>query len=76
MLEVRAVADTDVIFQDQATGPAPAAGADRPQESFEGRLYGFRLEMGRDCNGMRMQARRNGFVTEKAAMVEYGRLCR
>jgi integrase len=39
-------------------------------------LYGFRLEMGRDGNGIRMQARRTGFVTEKAAMVEYGRLCR
>jgi hypothetical protein len=56
---VRAVADTDVILQDPATG-----------------LYGFRLEMGRDGNGIRMQARRTGFVTEKAAMVEYGRLRR
>lgn len=40
------------------------------------RLFGFRLEMGRDHSGIRMQARRTGFVTEKAALVEYGRLCR
>jgi hypothetical protein len=35
---------------------------------------GSPLEMGR--NGMRMQVRRNGFVTENAAMAEYRRLCR
>jgi integrase len=39
-------------------------------------LFGFRLEMGRDRNGARMQARRGGFVTEKAAVGEYRRLCR
>jgi integrase len=39
-------------------------------------LFGFRLEMGRDHSGIRMQARRTGFITEKAALVEYGRLCR
>ncbi|WBB89838.1 site-specific integrase [Verrucosispora sp. WMMC514] len=39
-------------------------------------LYGFRLEMGRDRNGARMQARRTGFVTEKTALVEYRRLSR
>ena len=39
-------------------------------------LFGFRLEMARDHSGVRMQARRTGFVTEKAALVEYGRLCR
>jgi hypothetical protein len=38
--------------------------------------YGFRLEMGRDRNGARMQARRTGFVTEKTALVEYRRLSR
>jgi hypothetical protein len=39
-------------------------------------LFGFRLEMGRDHGGIRMQARRSGFVTETAAKTEYGRLCR
>jgi hypothetical protein len=39
-------------------------------------LFGFRLEMGRDQGGIRMQARRSGFVTETAARTEYGRLCR
>ena len=39
-------------------------------------LFGFRLEMGRDHGGIRMQARRTGFATAKAAQVEYGRLCR
>jgi hypothetical protein len=38
-------------------------------------LFGFRLEMGRDHGGIRMQARRSGFVTETAAKTEYGRLC-
>ncbi|GAA0928063.1 tyrosine-type recombinase/integrase [Virgisporangium aurantiacum] len=39
-------------------------------------LFGFRVELGRDCRGVRMQARRNGFATEKAALVEYRRLSR
>ncbi|WP_234359211.1 site-specific integrase [Plantactinospora sp. BC1] len=39
-------------------------------------LFGFRVEMGRDRNGARMQARRTGFDTEKTAMVEYRRLSR
>lgn len=39
-------------------------------------LFGFRLEMGRDRDGSRRQARRTGFVTEKAAMAEYRRLSR
>jgi len=39
-------------------------------------LFGFRLEMGRDHGGIRMQVRRTGFVTERAATIEYGRLCR
>ena len=38
-------------------------------------FFGFRLELGRDHGGIRMQARRTGFVTEKAATIEYGRLC-
>jgi integrase len=38
--------------------------------------FGFRLELGRDHGGIRMQARRTGFVTERAATIEYGRLCR
>jgi hypothetical protein len=38
--------------------------------------FGFRLELGRDRNGARMQARRAGFVTEQAALVEYHRLSR
>ena len=38
--------------------------------------FGFRLEMGRDHGGIRMQVRRTGFVTEHAATIEYGRLCR
>jgi hypothetical protein len=37
-------------------------------------LFGFRLEMGRDHGGIRVQARRTGFVTEKAAKAEFGRL--
>ncbi len=39
-------------------------------------LFGFRVELGRDRNGVRMQARRGGFVTEQAALGEYRRLCR
>jgi hypothetical protein len=39
-------------------------------------LFGFRLEMGRDHGGIRMQARRSGFATARAAQTEYGRLCR
>ena len=39
-------------------------------------LFGFRLEMGRDHGGIRMQARRSGFVMATAAKTEYGRLCR
>jgi len=38
--------------------------------------FGFRLELGRDSDGARMQARRAGFVTEKAALAEYRRLSR
>jgi hypothetical protein len=37
-------------------------------------LFGFRLEWGRDRTGARMQARRGGFVTEKAALAEPGRV--
>ncbi|MBL7261586.1 site-specific integrase [Actinoplanes sp. LDG1-01] len=39
-------------------------------------LFGFRLEMGRDNEGTRVQARRSGFTTAKAAKTEYERLCR
>ncbi|MFC7479137.1 hypothetical protein ACFQX7_02280 [Luedemannella flava] len=39
-------------------------------------LFGFRLEMGRDRNGTRIQARRTGFTSEKAAVAEYARLSR
>jgi integrase len=39
-------------------------------------LFGFRLELGNDSSGVRMQARRSGFVTVKAAKVVYDRLCR
>jgi hypothetical protein len=39
-------------------------------------MFGLRLEMGRDHGGIRMQVRRTGFVTEKAATIEFGRLCR
>ena len=39
-------------------------------------LFGFRLEMGRDHGGIRMQARRTGFATATAAKTEHGRLCR
>jgi hypothetical protein len=39
-------------------------------------LFGFRLELGRDRVGTRMQARRSGFVTEQAALTEYRRLSR
>ena len=39
-------------------------------------LFGFRLEMGRDHGGSRMQVRRSGFVTAKAANTECRRLCR
>jgi integrase len=39
-------------------------------------LFGFRLELGRDRNGARRQARRGGFATEAAAMAEYRRLSR
>jgi integrase len=42
----------------------------------EAGLFGFRLELGRDRNGTRMQARRGGFATEKVALAEYQRLCR
>jgi integrase len=38
-------------------------------------LFGFRLEMGRDHGGVRMQAHRSGFATETAAKTEYNRLC-
>ncbi|UQU67569.1 hypothetical protein COUCH_15405 [Couchioplanes caeruleus] len=34
-------------------------------------LFGFRLEMGRDHVGIRVQARRTGFATAKAATAEY-----
>lgn len=39
-------------------------------------LFRFRLKMGRDSNGRRMQARRSGFVTQRAALAEYRRLAR
>jgi integrase len=39
-------------------------------------LFGFRLELGRDRTGVRVQARRGGFVTERAALAEYRRLYR
>jgi integrase len=39
-------------------------------------LFGFRVELGRDGAGSRRQARRGGFVTERAALAEYRRLCR
>jgi hypothetical protein len=39
-------------------------------------LFGFRLELGRDRAGARMQARRGGFVTANAALAEYRRLSR
>jgi integrase len=39
-------------------------------------LFGFRLELGRDRTGARVQARRGGFVTEKAALAECRRLSR
>ena len=39
-------------------------------------LLGFRLEMGRGHDGARMQVRRSGFATQKAALAEYRRLCR
>jgi integrase len=39
-------------------------------------LFGFRLELGRDRTGARRQARRSGFVTERAALDEYRRLSR
>ncbi|MER7004742.1 hypothetical protein ABT297_17070 [Dactylosporangium sp. NPDC000555] len=39
-------------------------------------LFGFRLELGRDRTGARMQARRGGFVTEQTALAEYRRLSR
>ncbi|WP_426513024.1 tyrosine-type recombinase/integrase [Dactylosporangium sp. McL0621] len=42
----------------------------------ENGLFGFRVELGRDRSGARMQARRSGFVTEQAALVEYRRLSR
>ena len=38
--------------------------------------FGFRLEMGRDHGGTRMQARRTGFATARAATIEYDQLCR
>jgi hypothetical protein len=39
-------------------------------------LFGFRLELGRDRMGVRMQARRSGFVTQRTALAEYRRLSR
>jgi hypothetical protein len=39
-------------------------------------LFGFRLELGNDSSGIRMQARRSGFVTVKAAKAVHDRLCR
>ncbi|WP_345137372.1 site-specific integrase [Dactylosporangium darangshiense] len=45
------------------------------QDSKTG-LFGFRIELGRDRTGARMQARRTGFPTEKAALTEYRRLAR
>jgi integrase len=39
-------------------------------------LFDFRLEMGRGPGGTRMQARRTGFATRRAAEAEYRRLCR
>jgi integrase len=39
-------------------------------------LFGFRLEMGRGPDGVRLQARRSGFATRRAAQGEYRRLCR
>ncbi|GIM90070.1 hypothetical protein [Paractinoplanes toevensis] len=45
------------------------------QDPVTGR-FGFRLEMGRDHEGIRVQARRSSFTTEKAAKTEYSRLCR
>ncbi|MFG2045248.1 tyrosine-type recombinase/integrase [Dactylosporangium sp. NPDC048998] len=39
-------------------------------------LFGFRLELGRDRNGTRLQARRTGFTAEQAAIAEYRRLSR
>lgn len=38
--------------------------------------FGFRLELGRDRAGTRMQAQRTGFSTQKAALAEYRRLSR
>jgi hypothetical protein len=61
-------------------GPGEALVAGRTAEVGDGgrsvQLFGFRLEMGRDHGGIRMQARRTGFATAKAAQTEYGRLCR
>jgi hypothetical protein len=39
-------------------------------------LFGFRLEMGRSADGARVQARRTGYSTERAALIEYRRLSR
>lgn len=39
-------------------------------------LFRFRLEMGRGPDGTRVQARRTGFATRRAAQAEYRRLCR
>jgi len=39
-------------------------------------LFGFRVELGRSADGVRLQARRSGFATFRAAAAEYARLCR
>ena len=62
--------ETSPIVQDQATKFSPIS-----QDPVTG-LFGFRLELGNDSSGIRMQARRSVFVTEKAAKVVYDRLCR
>jgi hypothetical protein len=38
--------------------------------------FGFRIELGRDRVGARVQARAGGFSTEKSALAEYRRLAR
>jgi hypothetical protein len=35
-------------------------------------LFGFRVELGRDRAGVRMQARRSGFLTEQASPLSCG----
>jgi integrase len=39
-------------------------------------LFGLRVELGHDRSGVRMQARRGGFTTERAALAEHLRLAR